>query len=122
VSAEAPARYANVLSRVAENLARFALIARVKLVRSISPYDNRAIDEADPSNATQGELEALLANDKTGVLERYLGITRVAQTPFDDAVDIDKLKSYGPGNLLEGIEGDLAELCVPGADPRRPRP
>jgi hypothetical protein len=122
VAAEAPARYANVLNVIAENLARFVLIMRIKLVRSISPYDNNALDQADPTDATQAELEALVANDKTDVLERYLGMSRAAQVPFDDAVDSDKLKSYSPGSLLDGIEGDLAELCIPGADPHRPRP
>jgi hypothetical protein len=59
---------------------------------------------------------------KTGDLARYQDMIREVQKPLDDAVDLEKLKSYSPGALLDGIEGDLAELCISGADPQRPRP
>jgi hypothetical protein len=118
---EKPALLAYVASYIAENVDRYALLNRIKLARGVNPYssDNQLLIDLDPTQKTEAKLKEMVANDKSGVLERYLGFTAAAQRALNDAIDTMLARSYGPGELLadpnknrEGLSNDLAGLCV----------
>lgn len=111
-AAEQPLRYANVLIMLVENITRFALIHRIELARSISPFENETLERADPTETIEKELAALQASDPFEHLAHYRARQTVAQVVLDEAVDLDKLKTYGPGDLLAGIAEDFASLCM----------
>ena len=118
---EKPALLAYVASYIVENVDRYAIIWRINLVRGINPYSsgNQSLIDLDPTEKTEAKLKEMVANDKSGALERYLGITAAAQKPLDDAIDPKVAQSFGPGELLadpnknrQGLYNDLAGLCV----------
>lgn len=118
---EKPVLLAYVASYILENVDRYALLLRIKFVRPVSPFsiNNKSLTALDPTEKTEAKLKEMVASDKSGVLERYLGITAAAQKALDDAIDPKAARNLGPGELLadpnknrEGLHNDLANLCI----------
>jgi hypothetical protein len=121
MGANEPALLAEVASHVAENLARYALIMRIKFARSISPVeaDIPSVEKVNPIPNVDVTLNRMIADDKSGTLERYLKLIAFAQQPHRDATNMDIARQFGPGDLLarpgkdrEELHDALVQLCV----------
>jgi hypothetical protein len=121
VATERPALLAYVAGYVVEQIGRYFMLNHVKLVRGIGPYgsNSKILDELNPSDKTATALKELVTTDKSGLLERYLGITAAAQIALNDAVDPKKAASLGPAELLadgnndrQGLHKEMVGLCV----------
>jgi hypothetical protein len=116
-----PAELAFIAAYIVENIDRYNRITRIKLARPISPIatDILAIQELEPTAQIDTKLREMVANDKSGVLARYVEIKSMAQQPFRDATDMKIAIKFGPGELLArpgkdnlDLYAELVDLCV----------
>jgi hypothetical protein len=116
-----PAELAYIAASIVDNIDHYTRITKIKLARPISPIasDIQSIAQADPTDEIDTKLKEMVANDKSGVLVRYVEITAMAQQPFRDATNMKIAMKFGPGELLARPDKDnldlyneLVNLCV----------
>ena len=124
-AAEEPLRLADAAEFVIENISRYALLFRVKFTRAFSPVEVEipSLKAADPTDQIVPRLEAMIAADTSGTLERYGELIAAAEQQLKGSISVETAMKSGPGNWLadadndrEGLYRELVELCV--AQPR----
>lgn len=110
----APAQQANLLETTLENFERYVLIRRIKLT-PVHPLatGNVQLEARNPTEATEKAIEKFVASRKSAALERYLDLSDQAAAALKASMKKDKVIASGGGpNLFNGVEADLAELCI----------
>ena len=109
----APARQVKLIDVMTENFARYMLINKVKL-RFMSALEtgNPDLVSKDPTQTTEASVDKFVASRKSPALDRYLDLSDQANAAMTASMDKEKVKTTAPHKLLDGIEADLAELCI----------
>jgi hypothetical protein len=110
----APARDAAIVNTVTETLDRNILILKFKLSRRFNPLATGDIKllNADPSDAIQDKLEALVAANKSAALTRYIELMDAAQDALNQSIDTKALLSTRIVDLMPGLDKDLTGVCI----------
>jgi hypothetical protein len=111
-----PAALADTALLVLENLGRYALIQRIKLVRPVSPVEavNTAILDLDPSDEANEKADDFVAKSKSRALKRYLELVEAAEAARKESISVEVAFRIGPAQLMSGFDQDLADVCVIG--------
>lgn len=110
---ERPIRLTAVLDTVFEQFDRYAESARIKIA-PVSPLagGSDALLNSDPTEASEKALKDFVATHPSAPLRRYLELSEDAAEATTAAVNADQAGKTGPATFFEGIESDLAEICV----------
>lgn len=108
-----PMRQARILDSIFEQFDRYVLLKRIKLA-AISPAatGNEALLNKNPSDATEAKLDQFMAAQKSAALKRYLVLAEQDAAARAGAVRQGQPLQPVPTMFLQGIEADLAELCI----------
>jgi hypothetical protein len=115
-----PAQLAHVAETIAENLARFALIKRVRLLGAVNEFElpNKELEDKNPTKGSDADAQRFLEKIKSAQLHRYLDLVVLFGAAKKKAFDRDLvLRNGGPVQLFAGVDVDLADLCVPTQQP-----
>jgi hypothetical protein len=106
-----------VVEHVVENLRRYAIINRIRLVRGISPIEtgNEVLLKASEEDDSYDKLADFLMDRKSPELAQYVRLALAVQEALADAFKSDAVLNLGVRELMPGLEQDLADLCIPGA-------
>lgn len=109
-----PAKLAAIVDNVAETIDRYALIARIRLARQLSPLatGNAELLGANPTDRSVEEVERFLKGRKSAALKRWLELEQASHDAATRSSDRDAIQRLGPRQLAEGLDADLAELCI----------
>jgi hypothetical protein len=110
---ERPIRLTAVLDAMFEQFDRYAESARIKIA-PVSPLadGNDALLSKDPTEASEKALKDFVATHQSPPLQRYLKLSENAADATTAAVNIDQAEKTGPATFFQGVEADLAEICV----------
>jgi hypothetical protein len=110
---ERPIRLTAVLDTVFEQFDRYAENARIKIA-PVSPLagGSDALLNSDPTEASEKALKDFVATHPSPPLRRYLKLSEDAAEATTAAVNADQAGKTGPATFFEGVEADLAEICV----------
>jgi hypothetical protein len=113
-----PARHAEIVDRVAENVDRYVLLNRVPLQGRIAPIStgNDRLLRANPGEQAAQAVDAYLRDRPSPQVTRWLALEEAVQQATAHARETEALLRMGPSQLMVGLDEDLAALCVP---PRR---
>lgn len=113
MAVSAPASQANMIDVLTENFSRYMLINRIKLrFMSAAETGNPELKSKDPTEATEKALEKFVTESKSAALERFLDLSDQAIAAMKASIDKEQAKKTMPHTFLNGIEADLAELCI----------
>ena len=111
-----PIQPSRMLNAMFEQLDMYVAIKRIKL-NSISPSasGNEALMSKDPADVAEKMLEAFAMINRSAALKRYLALTDQEMAARAAAMrkDLVALQPM-PTMFYQGIEIDLAELCIVG--------
>ena len=110
---ERPIRLTAVLDTVFEQFDHYAENARIKIA-PVSPLasGNDALLNKDPTEASEKALKDFVATHRSPGLQRYLKLSENAADATTAAVNADQAEKTGPATFFQGIEAELAEICV----------
>ncbi|MBR0824982.1 hypothetical protein JQ596_05505 [Bradyrhizobium manausense] len=110
---EEPMRQAKVLDVVFENFDRYNLVRCVRL-RAVYPLGtgNEDLLRLNPSDATEEALDKFAGDSRSKALKRFLQLSEQAATAEAAIIKASQTPSMTPLNFFEGVEADLAELCI----------
>jgi hypothetical protein len=110
---ERPIRLTAVLDAVFEQFDRYAESARIKIA-PVSPLadTNDALLSKDPTEASEKALKDFVATHRSPSLQRYLKLSEDAADATTAAVNTDQAEKTGPATFFQGVEADLADICV----------
>jgi hypothetical protein len=108
-----PIRQAAVLDSIFEQFDRYVLITRIKLA-PVSPLatGNDALLRQNPTEAAEDKVEKFLAASKSAALKRYIALSEKDAAASAAAIRLEKPLRPVPSIFFEGVETDLAELCI----------
>jgi hypothetical protein len=110
---EQPIRTAKVLDFIFEQFDRYVLLNRIKIA-PVSPAASGNIDvlRANPTEAAEEALDDFIETNKSPQIERFLALSEQATEATQGAIKKEQAVRAGPGTFYQGIELDLAELCI----------
>jgi hypothetical protein len=110
---ERPIRLTAVLDTVFEQFDRYAESAKIKIA-PVSPLasGSDALLNSDPTEASEKALKDFVATHPSPPLRRYLKLSEDAADATTAAVNVDQAGKTGPATFFEGVEADLADICV----------
>jgi hypothetical protein len=110
---EQPIRQAKVLDFIFEQFDRYVLLNRIKIA-PVSPAASGNIDvlRANPTEAAEEALDDFIETNKSPQIERFLALSEQATEATQGAIKKEQAVQAGPGTFYQGIELDLAELCI----------
>jgi hypothetical protein len=110
---EQPIRMAKVLDFIFEQFDRYVLLNRIKIA-PVSPAASGNIDvlRANPTEAAEEALDDFIETSKSPQIERFLALSEQATEATQGAIKKEQAARAGPGTFYQGIELDLAELCI----------
>ncbi|HTG07640.1 MAG TPA: hypothetical protein VK635_26815 [Bradyrhizobium sp.] len=110
---EQPIRMAKVLDFIFEQFDRYVLLNRIKIA-PVSPAASGNIDvlRANPTEAAEEALDDFIETNKSPQIERFLALSEQATEATQVAIKKEQAVQAGPGTFYQGIELDLAELCI----------
>jgi hypothetical protein len=110
---ERPIRLTAVLDAVFEQFDRYVESARIKIA-PVSPLasGNDTLLGKDPTEASEKAMKDFVATHQAPPLQKYLKLSEDAADATTAAVNTDQAEKIGPATFFQGIETDLAELCV----------
>jgi hypothetical protein len=110
---EQPIRLAKVLDFIFEQFDRYVLLNRIKIA-PVSPAASGNIDvlRANPTEAAEEALDDFIETNKSPQIERFLALSEQATEATQVAIKKEQAVQAGPGTFYQGIELDLAELCI----------
>jgi len=110
---EQPIRTAKVLDFIFEQFDRYVLLNRIKIA-PVSPAASGNIDvlRANPTEAAEEALDDFIETNKSPQIERFLALSEQAAEATQGAIKKEQAVRAGPGTFYQGIELDLAELCI----------
>jgi hypothetical protein len=111
-----PTFLAEAADLIVENVDRYALIRRIKLLSKVSPYGSgkQALLDADPTDKSVEALSEFMRTTRSAAIDRYLDLGQSIQTALNESISRDAMLELGPNELLSGLDKDLEELCVSG--------
>jgi len=109
----APAQQAKLLDIIIENFSRYVLISRIKLTFA-SPLatGNAELLSKNPTDATEDAVDKFLAARKSAALDRYLDLYDESAAALEASIDKKRAVRVSPHNFFEGVEVDLADICI----------
>lgn len=113
-----PARLAKVMDTVLEQFDRYVLIRRVKLdpiapiARGESEDKPSEAMRANPTAAAEEASRRFVDEHPSGQLDRYLDLLDAIETARPKGITMQAAMKLGPVTYFEGVERDLAELCI----------
>jgi hypothetical protein len=110
---ELPVRQAKVLDMTFEQFDRYMLVKRIKLT-PVSPIEtaNQALMKVSPADAAEEKLDKFLSASKSPALKKFNDLSQQSLVASGAATKLEDLAKAGPGVFLDGVESDLAELCI----------
>jgi hypothetical protein len=89
------------------------LLNRIKIA-PVSPAASGNIDvlRANPTEAAEEALDDFIETNKSPQIERFLALSEQATEATQVAIKKEQAVQAGPGTFYQGIELDLAELCI----------
>jgi len=120
-----PAQLAHLAETISENLARFALIKRMRLLGPVNEFEvpNKELEDKNPSKGSAADAQRFMEKIKSAQLDRYLDLFVLFDAAKKEAVDRDLvLRNGGPVELFAGVDVDLADLCIPTQQPAPKKP
>ncbi|MBR0715386.1 hypothetical protein [Bradyrhizobium liaoningense] len=110
---EEPMRQAKILDVVFENFDRYNLVRRVRL-RAVYPLGtgNQDLLRLNPIDATEEALDRFVDGSRSKALKRFLKLSEQAATAEAAVIKAVQSPQMTPLNFFEGVESDLAELCI----------
>ena len=110
---EQPIRQAKVLDFIFEQFDRYVLLNRIKIA-PVSPAasGNIGVLRANPTEAAEEALDDFIETNKSPQIERFLALSEQAAEATQGAIKKEQAVRAGPGTFYQGIELDLAELCI----------
>src|SRR5216683_3341192 len=110
---EHPIRTAKVLDFIFEQFDRYVLLNRIKIA-PVSPAasGNIGVLRANPTEAAEEALDDFIETNKSPQIERFLALSEQAAEATQGAIKKEQAVRAGPGTFYQGIELDLAELCI----------
>lgn len=104
---------ADMLDAVFEQFDRYVLVKRIKLT-AVSPLGtaNEALMKLDPTEAAEAELDRYLAANKSAALKKFEKLSQQSLVASGEAARREQVKKTGPLEFFDGIDADLAELCI----------
>jgi len=109
----APARQATLLDHIIENFRRYVLISRIKLTFA-PPLEtgNAELVAKNPTEAIEDALDKFVADRKSAALDLYLDLSDESTAALKASIDKGRVLTTSPHNLFEGVETDLADICI----------
>jgi hypothetical protein len=120
-----PAQLAHVAETISENLARFALIKRMRLLGPVNEFEvpNKELEDKNPTKGSDADAQRFMEKTKSAQLDRYLDLVVLFDAAKKEAFDRDLvLRNGGPVELFAGVDVDLADLCIPTQQPAPKNP
>lgn len=109
----APAQQAKLLDLITENFSRHVLISRIKLTFAPAlETGNSELLSKNPTDATEDALDKFVAERKSAALDRYLDLSDESAAALKASIDKRRAVMVAPHNFFEGVEADLAEICI----------
>jgi hypothetical protein len=110
---EQPIRQAKVLDFIFEQFDRYVLLNRIKIA-PVSPAASGNIDvlRANPTEAAEEALDDFIETNKSSQIERFLALSEQATEATQGAIKKEQAVQAGPATFYQGIELDLADLCI----------
>ena len=110
---EQPIRQAKTLDFIFEQFDRYVLLNQIKIA-PVSPAASGNIDvlRANPTEAAEEALDDFIETNKSPQIERFLALSEQASEATQGAIKKEQAVRAGPGTFYQGIELDLAELCI----------
>jgi len=113
---EQPTRFSDVADRVAENLARYLLLHRISLKKPVWRLelgDTSLTDRYNSDDALEARYQ-FVANSQSPQLKQYIGLLKTMLEVRVANGDRTAALQYGPTQFFQGVETELAALCIPG--------
>lgn len=113
VELERPSMHAGVLNAFFEQFDRYMLVKRIRLT-AVSPLStaNEALQKLDPTDAADAAVDKYIAASKSTALRRYIKLSEQSNAATGEATKLEQVRKNGPLEFLDGIDADLAELCI----------
>jgi hypothetical protein len=110
---ERPIRQASVLDAIFEQFDRYMLVKRIKLT-AVSPLGtpNEALMKMNPAEATEAEVDKFIEANKSTALKKFQKLSQQSLVASGAATKLELVRKTGPLEFLNGIETDLAEICI----------
>jgi hypothetical protein len=110
---ERPIRQASALDAFFEQFDRYMLVKRIKLT-AVSPLGtaNEALAKMNPTEATEAEVDKFVEANKSAALKKFQKLSQQSIVASGAATKLELVRKTGPLEFLNGIEADLAELCI----------
>ena len=110
---EQPIRQAKTLDFIFEQFDRYVLLNQIKIA-PVSPVasGNDEVLRANPTEAAEEALDDFIKTNKSPQIERFLALSEQATEATQGAIKKEQAVRAGPGTFYQGIEFDLAELCI----------
>ena len=110
---ERPIRQASILDATFEQFDRYMLVKRIKLT-AVSPLGtaNEALLKMNPTEAAESAVDKYTAANKSAALTRFAKLSQQSLAASGAATKLEQVAKTGPLEFLNGIEADLAELCI----------
>ncbi|MBR1123276.1 hypothetical protein JQ628_17245 [Bradyrhizobium lablabi] len=110
---ELPIRQASVLDAFFEQFDRYMLVKRIKLM-AVSPLGtaNEALLKMNPTDAAEAAVDKYLATNKSAALTKFVKLSEQSAAASGAAAKLEQMAKTGPLEFLNGIDADLAELCI----------
>jgi hypothetical protein len=114
-----PAQLARVARAISENLARFALIKRVRLKGALNEFEvpNKELESKNPTERSDADAQRFLEKSRSARVDRYLDLVSLLEAAKKEAGDRDMALRTGPVQLFAGVDVELADLCNPTQQP-----
>jgi hypothetical protein len=110
---EGPRQQAKLLDMIFENFDRYNLVNRVKL-RAVYPLGtgNEELLRLNPIDATEAAMDKFVESNRSKVLKRFLQLSEQKDAAAAAAIQKNRAPPMVPHTLFNGVENDLAELCI----------
>lgn len=110
---ERPIRQASVLDAFFEQFDRYVLVKRIKLT-AVSPLGtaNEPLLKMNPTDAAEAAVDKYLATNKSAALTKFVKLSEQSVVASGAAAKLERMAKTGPLEFLDGLDADLAELCI----------
>ena len=110
---ERPIQQALIVDLFFDEFDRYVLAKQIKLT-AISPLRtaNNQLLEMNPTEAAERKHSLFAASNKSPALQKYLMLSQQSLVASTAATKMEDALKITPDTFLDGLEADLAELCI----------